>query len=266
MWFGYGFDAQNSLLLFAFPLAALFALAAIVSVRRRQSGSQGFKTALAFAVAGFVGCFPRPDISHIAFAVPLALPFLAMGFARFSFTRRQGAILLFAAAFMVAPSAWAYAKKAHAAIRAPRTITSAGPVAFISPRGEPGLVRAIARLPRHDKFLFYPYSPMLPFLTGRQNVSRADVFVPQYSTPSQYADACVTAMDSASWVVIDRLWADPAHLRSLFPDMAGRNVREKALLEQALKKSFELVAVFGDYELRQRSAADATICRGIEGA
>ncbi len=35
------------------------------------------KACIAFGLAGFVGCFPRPDITHIAFAAPLALPLLA---------------------------------------------------------------------------------------------------------------------------------------------------------------------------------------------
>lgn len=261
--FGHGYGAQNSILLFAFPLAALLALAAMAPHRRHQLGLQSFKTASAFAVAGFIGCFPRPDIVHISFAVPLTLPLLAIGIAQFHFTRRQGAILLLAAACMVAPSAWAYARLARAAVEAESTITPVGSVAFVYPRGEPELVRAIARLPEHEEYLFYPYSPMLPFLTDRQNVSRTDVLVPQYSTPAQYADACATAMENATWVVIDRLWADPMHLQSVFPAMVDPNVQEKALVERALKKGFRLVAVFGDYELRRRSMADPTLCEGM---
>ena len=45
---------------------------------------------------------------------------------------------------------------------------------------------------------------MLPFLAAREQVSKYDVFVPGYTLPSQYQDACISVMRHASWVVIDR--------------------------------------------------------------
>jgi hypothetical protein len=57
---------------------------------------------------------------------------------------------------------------------------------------------------------------MLPFLVGRTQVSRYDVFVPQYTTPAQYQEACLDVMRQASWVVVDRRWTeDPVWWKGL---------------------------------------------------
>jgi len=63
------------------------------------------------------------------------------------------------------------------------------------PSGALELVERIAATPSDDAYFFYPYMPMLPFLTARRHVSKYDVFTPDYTLPSQYQEACVSVGD-----------------------------------------------------------------------
>jgi len=75
--FGSFSDAQNFPLKYLFPLAALLTLLVCARDSRTCLRDRPLRSCIAFGLAGFVGCFPRPDITHIAFAAPLALPLLA---------------------------------------------------------------------------------------------------------------------------------------------------------------------------------------------
>jgi O-acetyl-ADP-ribose deacetylase (regulator of RNase III) len=61
-------------------------------------------------------------------------------------------------------------------------------------RGLPELLAAIAATPPGDAYFFYPYDAMLPFLSGREQVSKYDLFQPVYTAPAQYQEACRSAM------------------------------------------------------------------------
>jgi hypothetical protein len=105
---------------------------------------------------------------------------------------------------------------------------------------------------------------MLPFLTARQHVAKYDIFVPSYTTPSQYQEACVSAMRGASWVVIDRERTNPKWLKQTFPGLPDPQPRETKQFEQALETGFELVAREGIFELRRCvPQADEKLCSGI---
>ena len=160
---------------------------------------------MAFGLAGFIGCFPRPDVIHIGFSAPLVCPLLAYGVNRLVRpwpVKYQYAAAALAIASLI-PSArglWLISEKALYGniVPMPRgDITS--PV-----RGMRELAARIAATPPGDAYFFYPYDAMLPFLTARRHVSRYDIFVPGWTLPSQYQEACVSAMRGASWVVIDR--------------------------------------------------------------
>src|SRR5262249_42580681 len=82
----FGFDpkAQNLPLKYLFPLAALLTLLVCARDWHIYLRDRLLRPCAAFGLAGFVGCFPRPDIIHIAFAVPLACPLLAWCMTRLS--------------------------------------------------------------------------------------------------------------------------------------------------------------------------------------
>ena len=122
----------------------------------------------------------------------------------------------------------------------------------------------LAALPSGDGYFFYPYMPMLPFLSAREHVSRYDIFIPGYTLPAQYQDACVSVMRHASWIVIDRKRLDPNFLKQLYPAMQDAQPRETREFERVLDSKFELAAQEGTFELRQRreDISDA-VCASI---
>jgi hypothetical protein len=144
-----------------------------------------------------------------------------------------------------------------------------GPVMFVpmlDPVGGRELAARIAATPPYDAYFFYPHDAMLPFLTGRRQVSRYDLLSPEYSLPAQYQEACVSVMRNASWVVIDRDWTSSRWLTAVFPHMRDSKPPETKKFEQALETGFELVAVAGKFELRRRvGAIDDAVCAGIAG-
>src|SRR5262249_41823965 len=110
-----------------------------------------------------------------------------------------------------APSALFFTWVSQRALRAEIVSTPRGGVAFpgLHEDGAPALLARIAATPSGDGYFFYPNLSMLPFLTGRKQVSNYDLFLPGYTLPSQYQDACTSVMRHASWVVIDRRWTNP---------------------------------------------------------
>src|SRR5439155_10578239 len=96
------------------------------------------------------------------------------------------------------------------------------------------LIPRMADTPSSDRYFFYPFMPMLAFLTAREHVSNYDILVPGYTTPSQYQEACTSALRRASWVVVDRNWTDPNFLRVIFPAMRDAEPRETKTFELAL--------------------------------
>ena len=165
-----------------------------------------------------------------------------------------------------APSVLFFLRISGEALRAEIVQTPRGGVAFPGPveAGTPELLARIAATSSGDAYFFYPYMPVLPFLTAREQVSRYDLFVPGYTLPSQYRDACITVMRQASWVVIDRRWTNPNALKQVYPAMQDAEPQETKRFEHALDGGFELVAQYGALELRRRrEGISDTVCAGI---
>ena len=215
-------------LLYVFPLAALLTL--LVSARdwRKCLRDRQLWLCAAYAFAGFIGCFPRPDIGHIGFTVPLAFPMLALCATRLIQPIRPGYRYAIAAATIAlcAPAATSFAYIAQTALRAQVAPTPRGKVAFLFTQGAVELLPLIAAVPSQHGFFFYPNMPMLPFLVAREHVSKYDVFAPGYTTPSQYRDACLSAVQQASWVVVDRRQVDYRFWKQVFPSMQDTEPRE----------------------------------------
>ena len=123
----------------------------------------------------------------------------------------------------------------------------------------------LSELPAGDKFFFYPYLQMLPFLLDRQQVSKYDLFIPGYTTPEQYQETCFNVMREATWVVIDRTFReDPQILLEAFPSLHDPSRPEMRRFEEALDEAFEPVRRFGVIEIRRRRGQPSeTACAGI---
>ena len=69
---------QRHPLVYVFPAAALLLAAMFLFGWRISLGDRQLQLCGAFAFAGFLGCFPRSGVTHIAFATPLVLPLLVL--------------------------------------------------------------------------------------------------------------------------------------------------------------------------------------------
>jgi hypothetical protein len=240
-----------------FPLTGLLTVVACAIGGRTCLSDRRLQLCIAFAIAGFIGCFPRPDTGRIAFATPLALPLFAYCCVNLVQHCRPivAAILLEVLILLFLPSVLTYRFVAHAALHPPLTQTPRGAVALIGQPGAADMLERVAGMPPGGSYFFYPYLPLMSFLTGREQVSKYDIFTPGYTLPSQYQEACGAVMQRANWIVIDRQWTDPVFLKKAFPAMQNPRPPETQAFEQALDRGFDLFAKAGTFELRHRNAS-----------
>lgn len=254
--------------LFIFPVVAVVAVFLWVRDQRVGRHDPMLRPCVAFAVAGFVGCFPRPDIYHIVEASPLACPLLALGVTRIwrTLAPRWRLVVAALALLSVAPALWTQTQATLRVWRAPTLPTPRGDAVFLRGTDTARLLAHIATTPARDRYFFYPYLPLMPFMAARLQVSKLDLLMPEFTTPAQYQESCQAVMALADWVVIDRHWTDPKVFRDIFPAMRNPQPREKRMFEHALEQGFDLVARFGLLEMRhRRDAADQSLCAGIDG-
>src|SRR5262249_16108859 len=130
------------------------------------------------------------------------------------------------------PSVAAFSSAANIALQGEPAATPRGRVASLYD-GTRELMARIPAAPSSGRYFFYPNTPMLPFLTASEHVSKHDLFIPGYTTPSQYQEACVSALRHASWLVIDRNWTATSFMRN-FPALRDAEPPETKRFELAL--------------------------------
>jgi hypothetical protein len=265
--FGYFVNDQSRPLEYLFPLVALLTLVICIRDWRTALHDRMFRTCVAFGLAGFIGCFPRPDIAHIAFATPLVCPLLIYCTNQLIASWRPKSRYALAALVitLLVPSAAVLSYFTYTALRGERVDTPRGRVTFLY-EGSQELIARIAATPASDRYFFYPRMMMLPFLTGREHVSKYDLFAPGFTSSSQYQEACISVLRHASWLVIDRNWtaANFERLRLYYPAMQEAAPPEMERFELALQSGFEFVARDGALELRRRvKTVDETACASI---
>ncbi|MEJ0015440.1 MAG: hypothetical protein WDN25_02555 [Acetobacteraceae bacterium] len=252
--FGEFASVQNLPLCFVFPVVGVLTVLVMIREGRAALADRMLLTSVTFAVAGFLGCFPRADAVHIAFAVPLAAPLAALCAVRLTSAWPVACRYVVAAGVIgiVPASATAFGVLSREALLAPAMPTPRGSVAMMAQPVARDMIARVAALPPGDTYFFYPYIPMMPFLTGRAHVAFFDILLPGYTTASQYQEACRSAVRQASWVVIDRTMTNPAVLRVAFPAMRDPSPPKVRRFEQALEGAFDLVERRGPFELRHR--------------
>ncbi len=259
---------QDRLMALVFPAALLLAAVEAWRVRRTLLADRRLCRAGLFAVAGFIGCFPRPDIVHIGFGLPLALPLLALCAQRLGrrLSRRTRLWSCALAAAACAPAVVAYGMTAAAVATAP-TAPAWGVSLPLGATGEPEIAADLAALPRDARIFYYPYIPLTPALAGRVGVTPFDVYMPGYTTAAQYARACRDLMRDAQWVVVDAPGTNPRLMKLIFPALSGVRPPEERAFEIALDRGFPRVRQRGRFTLRRRGpAASDTLCAVASGA
>lgn len=268
--FGLFTSYQGLPLKYLFPFTGLLTLAVCARDWHSCLHDRLLHTCIAFGLAGFFGCFPRPDIAHIGWGVPVALPLFAYGIKHMMADRpRLRYAALAVAVALCMPSALAYGRNALQAQQFKLVSTPRGRVAFVNlynwEDGVAALVARIAAMPHQNAVFFYPYMPLLPFLTAHLQVSKYDLFLPGFTLPSQYEDACRSMMRRASWIVVEKKWEDPGFMKTIFPAERQLEPRERVRFEQALEQNFPVVAKYGSFQVRHRAkVVDRKACDGIE--
>jgi hypothetical protein len=270
----FGFEGYNDPLDYLFPVAFSLTLLVCVPNWRTCLRDPLFSQCAAFGLVGFFGCFPRPDITHIAFAAPLVCPLLASCMTQLTQRWRSAwwryrYVVVTVAGIVVGvcvPSLIFFVQLSQAALRTKIVPTPRGGVTIFGPIGSggPELLARIASTPPQDLYFFYPMLSKVAFLAGREKVSKYDVFMPGYTLPSQYQDACISVMRHASWVIIDHRWTETSVLKQWFPAMPDAGPQEIQRFEQALNRGFEFFAQEGAFEVRRRrEGVSDVICGGI---
>src|SRR5262249_564086 len=138
---------------------------------------------VAVGLAGFVGCFPRPDVAHISFAAPLACPLLAYCIIRLIqrwrpvWWRYRYLVVVIAGVviWFCAFSVLNFLRGSQEGMRVEVVPTARGNVALFGAPRAAALLSRIAATPSSDSYyFFYPSLSILSFLTAREQVSKYD--------------------------------------------------------------------------------------------
>lgn len=207
------------------------------------------RTAAASALAGFIAAYPRPDVGYLGYALPLTTCCIV----KLARTASRSAVLACTAcACVIAVSAARPLVAMQAAEPgAVQTGAARGAFAFREANAAAAVTR-LAEEPGGERVFFYPYMPMSPYLAGRQQVSKYDVFLPFYTTDRQYGEACADTLRDASLVLVDWWHADMENLRAIFPAMPAGRTAAKDALEAVLRSRFTPVWRSGSFELLRR--------------
>jgi hypothetical protein len=263
--YGFAADAQNMPLSFIFPVAAFLAMVHFARDWRGAIRDRTLHVCAAFALAAFVGLLVRPSIVHIAFAAPLVLPLILYSGRPFLCVSRpiQFATIVAVVFAMTLPTA-VLLIKVYLVIQTPVIETPRGGVRIFR-EDVKLIIRRVADLPVESTVFYYPYDPLLAFLTARGNPSKLDIFIPEYTTPNQFEEECRAIMRSADWVVIDQAVMKSSWWQRVFPAIRDPVPPERTLFESAIERSFSLVANKGSFDLRKATMRDGSICSDISG-
>jgi hypothetical protein len=251
--------------LLIFAAAGGFAVLLLQREGRRILGDGEFRLCAAFSLAALLGLLARADGDHVAYALPMVLPFLLLGAWHLT-SARLHPVLAGILAASVLLSALGLAPRIWGVLHESPIATPRGTIRVTSEASEDiqALVRRVEALPQGEAIFVYPYSPLLPFLTGRSHAAKVNVLIPGYTTKDQYAEACRDVLRGARWVVTDDRWTSAGWV-DLFPAIAEPEPRERMLFEAILKEATVPAGGYGIHSLRLIVNADASKCDAIVG-
>ncbi|MBV9753102.1 MAG: hypothetical protein JO188_11320 [Hyphomicrobiales bacterium] len=262
--FAAGGPISNSLK-YTYPITA-FVMALVFVLRWRSvSRDQILWTSTALALAGVLGAFPRPDLVHIAFSLPLSLPLSTYCLA--ILVNRASRELIYLVAGLVPlfylPDIFNFYWDAKHALQTKLTHTPRGDVAL----REDGAADLVDQLNSDSaSTFFYPYMPMLPYLTAKEQAAKYDVFVPHYTTAEQYRETCAEITAGASVIVLNTLWDNEDFLRKVFPSMTAREDQSKKGFDEAIRKEFTPAWEGGQFQILHRiSKIPEDTCSTLRG-
>jgi hypothetical protein len=258
--YGAGWDFQNVLLFLLFPAATMLAVLHTSRDWRAALNDRLLRLFVCSALAAFCGFSVRADIVHINFAAPLMIPLLQYCTPPVFFSARLFRLATVSViGLALGLSLTVFLTLALLTVRSPELQTPRGSVKVLRADGTRLIIQRIEDLPPNDTIFFYPYDPLLAFLSDRANPSRLDVFIPNYTTAAQFENECRSVTRSAKWIIVDHGMIES--WERIFPAMRGHSAPpERFQFERALERAFSFVARDGSFELRQATAAAGTGC------
>jgi hypothetical protein len=112
------------------------------------------------------------------------------------------------------------------------------------------MLNRLQSLAESDPIFFYPHLSIIPYLTNRVHSGPVDLFVPGYTTPVQYDEACRKGVSQARWVLWETRRDSDAY-RAGFPRMRDPAPPERVRRENAIRASSEIVGQYDGFELRR---------------
>ena len=270
--FGSGASLRDAASVALYPATLVLAGATLALGRMATLSDPRFRVSLALALVGLIGTYPRADIFHINFTLPLACPLFALvatdllGRLRHPVRIALGALLIGLCLSVIGSAIYARRELVVGPLRGVET--SRGLVMRIDNSRTNDfavLMQQIGLVPPGDAFFFYPYNPMLPYLTGRRHTAPLDVMVPGYTDAAQFRATCVQVVREAQWLVIDVVWIDPVVIRAVWPDLLDPDPPERRSFEVALAAAFnKVVHVSNTFQVRGRAGdASPALCDGV---
>ena len=267
--FGSGATLADAASVALYPATFALAGATLVLGRMAAWSDPRFRVSLALALVGLVGTYPRADIFHINFTVPLACPLFALvatdllGRLRHPVRIAVGAFMIGLCLLVIGYATYVRGTIVFGPLRAvetPRGLVMRVDSNWTSDFAV--LVNQINLVPPGDAFFFYPYSPMLPYLTGRRHAAPLDVMAPGYTDVAQYRATCLQVVREAQWLVVEVAWTDPVVIRTVWPALRDPDPPEKRSFEVALATAFsKVVHMSKTFQLRQRAdSASLALC------
>jgi hypothetical protein len=263
--YGAGWDIQNLLIVLLFPAATILAVLHISRDWRAALHDRLLRLFVCSALAAFCGFSLRADIAHTTFAAPLIIPLLQYCLAPVFFSARLFRLATVSViGLALGMSLTVFLTVALLTVRSPELQTPRGSVKVLRPDTSL-IIQRINDLPPKDTIFFYPFDPLLAFLTDRVNPSRLDVFIPNYTTVAEFENECRSVTRSAKWIVIDHGMIES--WERAYPAMRGRSAPpERLQFERALERAFSFSARDGSFELRQTTDATGTACEPGESS
>ncbi len=247
-----------------FPIAGCLAFITYLQYRRSLFAEAYFALFVFLGLAGLVMTYPRPEADHIGFAAPLILPLIAYCYSRLVRSEAKRILRYGSLSILLTyiPIIVLHARAVVTPI--PRISSAAGPIAFFASGGN-DMLRFINKTSKKDGFFFYPYLPLMPFLTKRDQIAPVDIFVPGYTYPSQYRDSCFAAVQRANWVITGEQFQNPSVWKLSFPAMQDANPPEVQLLSHAIRDNFIHVKHYGIFDVwhRRERTKNYTSCKRI---
>lgn len=230
----------------SFPLASLYFITLIIFIgtllltKGKCLKQPEVRAAIIMAAIAWISLYPRPSAFNIVLTAPLVIPLFILSVTLFlnRSARKVNNFLLIVFILLFYPVLSDYFDQASQATLGENIQTARGRIALnansLHGQNAKEVIEFLDLTPKSDKFLFYPFCPLLPYLAKRTHIGPIDVFVPYFTQSSQYQDTLDRYLGLTNWIVLDKLWLSAENLYLFYPLLPNHTTLEETSLEKAI--------------------------------